>query len=138
MAKYQLIVQGESGKYTRGDCATIDLDGTTIQEARESARILLVGDKTKWDARWGKDWRGDMVLQVSLDLDDALDLYYGVLLEPDREREVVHKAWIVEVTEFVDTDALRTEVAQWKAQQQATLQQDPEYLEYLRLKKRFG
>jgi hypothetical protein len=138
MAKFQLIVKGESGKYTRGDCAVIDLDGDTIEEARASARLQLVGDRTLWQAGWRKNYDNEMELVVWLNPDDALDLYHGVLLNPDRETEVVHQAWIVQVAEHVGLDTLRNEVRDWTVEQRQTLQADPEYQEYMRLKRKFG
>lgn len=138
MAKFQLIVRGESGKYTRGDCAVIDIDGDTLDEARAAARVHLVGDRKLWQAGWRKDYNDEMKLVVWLNPDDALDLYHGVLLRPDREAEVVHEAWIVEVGEHVDVDTLRNEVRDWKVEQKRTLEQDPEYQQYIALKRKFG
>lgn len=132
--KFQLIVQGERGKYTRGDSLVIDLQGDTLEEAKKDAERQLVGEHSWWTSAWLNDYTGHMKLHVWLDGEDRLE--HAPLL--DEYAEHVYVAWIVTVAETVDLDALRTEIAAWTEQQRIAKTQDPDYQEYLRLQKKFG
>ena len=136
MAIFQLIVRGQSGKHTRGDCVAIDLTADTRVAAIAEARILLIGDPAKWEAKWHRSVYGDKLdLEVWLDPDG--EAYYGVLLHP-RADEQVCAAWIVQTDVAFSIDDLKGEIETWIEAQRKTMQQDPEYVEYMRLKSKFG
>jgi hypothetical protein len=147
MPKYELIIRGERGKYTRGDCMVIDLAGDTLDEALKSAELQLVGDRKSWRAGWSDSFNfgppeqlqlvgaHGKKLRVWLNPDGEVDLSHGVLLEGE---EAVQEAWIVEVMGSVNLVKLREEIQKWTLQQYKALEQDSEYQEYVRLKQKFG
>lgn len=135
MGEYRLVVQNR-GPNSRSDCRLFDLKGSTAAEAAADAERLLVGDRSQWKMEWIKTHlRDEKVPYVHLDPEGHLD--HGALLSPGAN-EPIEGAWIVEVVGPVDVAALQTEIEGWSERQKASLKQDPEYVEYLRLKKKFG
>lgn len=134
--KYQLVVRGEHGKYTRGDCAVYDLRAQTEEDAEKEAKRFLYADPTKWEAKRKKDWRGNQVIVVDLDPGDEIRMHDDILL--DGRDEPVHAAWIVEVRGHFDIKGLQQEIEDFKESKRPELENDPEYQKFLELQKKFG
>ena len=136
MPNYQLIVRGEYGKYTRGNCAVYDLSSTTLEEAVEESKRRLYGDRSQWKVEWGRRFSGENrepVLQ--LDPEDSIRMTGNILFEDEEE---VVAAWVVESHHVIDLGALRKEMSDFKDAGAEKLGEDPEYQQYLALKKKFG
>lgn len=128
---YQLIIQGERGKYGLGDCVAIDLVQTKLELAVEEAQKILIGDPSEWRASWKKGlWSNEMVVHPILSETDI------VYLDPNSGWEV-SSAWIVRVEQKLNIRNLKIKIKDWIENQEFELDSDPEYQKYLILKSKF-
>lgn len=140
MPTYQLIVQREYFKNQQKTYA-IDLEGETIEEARDHAKQLLYGHPDKWVGKLEtRSFRVDEpALKMSLDPEGTIDPYYGFLMGPRDQCIPITSATIVEVTgESLDINAMQQEINEFYDAERERLLNSKEYLQYLELQKKYG
>lgn len=134
MAEFQLIVKGESGKYTDGDSKIIDMDATTIEEAREEAKIRLGGDPSMWEGSFG---RNDNEFRVYLDPADEFYMKYDHCVVLDRD-EHVYSAHIVEVHDTVDIKELQDKIRDFTVEEKRRMERERDEAELKRLQQKLA
>lgn len=130
---FQLIVKGESGKYAAGDSQVIDLNATTIDGAREEAKIRLGGDPSMWKGSWTAGGQ----FYLCLDGDDAFYHRYGhsTLLGRDAR---VYSASVVEVHEIVELKPLRDAIRDFTVEEKRRKERERDEADLERLQKKLG
>lgn len=135
MAKFQLIVKGESAKYTAGDSQIINLNATTIVEAREEAKIRVAGDPELWV---GGISRGmNPRFHMYLDPEDEFYEKYDHCVILDRD-ETTYSVTIVEVHEAVDIKALKDKLRDFTVEEKRRLELERDQAELERLQQKLG
>lgn len=137
MAKFQLIVKGESAKYTAGDSVVIDLDATTIEEACEEAKIRMGGDPDMWKGGWRKSFSGPDDFRVYLDPEDEFYGKYDHCVVLDRD-EQIYSAHIVEVHDAVDLGRLRDKIRDFTVEEKRRMERERDEAELERLQKKLA
>jgi len=134
MAKFQLIVKGESAKYTAGDSVVIDMDATTIEEAREEAKIRVGGDPSMWKGAF-RDYGGEF--HMYLDPADEFYSKYDHCVVLDRD-EKVYSATIVEVHETVELKSLHDAIRDFTVEEKRRLERERDEAELKRLQEKLA
>jgi len=138
MAKFQLIVKGETPKYTAGDSQVIDLDATTIEEAREEAEVRVGGDPSMWRGAFEQSYGNSPPnFRVYLDPGDAFYDKFDHCVVLDRE-EKVYSATIVEVHEEIDVRSLRDKIRDFKVEEKRRMERERDEAELRRLQQKLG
>ena len=133
---FQIIVKGESAKYTAGDSIVINLDATTLEEAREEAKIRIGGDPKMWKGGWGHGV-GQSGFHMYLDPEDNFYDKYDHCVVLDRE-EQVYSATIVEVHEEVDLQELRDKIREFTVEEKRRMERQRDQAELERLQRKLA
>lgn len=134
MGLFYLVVRGESGKYTRGDCVVIDLNCKDIETARERAEFNLIGDPDRWEGSLsGRGLHTGELSFIPYFSNASGD--YGAMLDRGEE---VHEAFIVEAIEPINIDALRKRMSAWGEKEETRLRKNLRRAKYEELKREFG
>ena len=133
MPKFQLIVKGESAKYTAGDSQVIDLDATTLEEARVEARTRVGGDPAMWSGQINRSGGFQLYLDPADEFYDKYD--HCVVLDRD---EKVYSATIVEVHETVDLGSLHDKIRDFTVEEKRRLERERDEAELQRLQQKLG
>lgn len=138
MANFQLIVKGEAAEYTAGDSVVIDLDATTIEEAREEAKIRVGGDPSMWAGAFERSYGSNPPnFRVYLDPEDEFYGKYDHCVVLGRE-EKVYSATIVEVHDAVDLGALRDQIREFTVEEKRRKERERDEAELRRLQQKLG
>lgn len=138
MAKFQIIVKGEKAKYTAGDSEVIDLDATTLEEAREEAKIRIGGDPEMWSGSFERSYGNNPPnFRVYLDGDDDFYEKYGHSTIIGRE-EVVHSVHLIEVHEEIELKPLRDEIRDFTVEEKRRRERERDEAELKRLQQKLG
>jgi hypothetical protein len=136
MPKFQLIVRGEEPQHTAGDSIVIDMNASTIEEAREEAKWRLRGDPALWSGGFAQFSRADD-FRLYLDPEDKFYGRAGHCVVLDREEDV-HSATIVELHEAVDLKSLRDEIRDFKVEEKRRAERARDEAELQRLQQKLG
>lgn len=122
---YYLVVEGETGKYTRGNSAVICLKTTDLDAARKNARLVICGDKEQWS-------------MYELDCVGSVYKKFGVgCLLPDLDEPVL-SARIVRLCEDVDLDCIRQEIETFQERCFEAVTREADLQELKRLREKLG
>ncbi len=135
MAKFQLIVKGETAKYTAGDSVVINLNATTIAEAREEAKVRVAGDPELWVGGMSRGL--NPTFHMYLDPEDEFYSKYDHCVILDRE-EATYSVTIVEVHATVDIQTLKDKLRDFTVEEKRRLERERDEAELQRLQTKLG